>query len=242
MNKRERHSIRLKGYDYSRVGSYFITICTQNRLHLFGRVVNGEMILNDAGKMIFDQWMGLSQRFHAIELHECVVMPNHIHGIIKITHTTTAVGVGLVPTLNGTTNDGTVNDRVADDRTVNDRAADDRAVNDRVADDRAVNDRATTRVAPTGVTIGDMVGAYKSLTTHAYIDGVKQLGWQRFNKKIWQRNYWEHIIRDESEYDRIAQYIVANPLKWDMDQLNDDGSEHQVMEPDVAYNHEVWMI
>jgi len=209
-----RQSIRLKGYDYFQSGAYFITICTQNRLHLFGRVVDGEMVLNGAGNMGFDQWMGLSQRFHAIELHECVVMPNHIHGIIEITNAAdiTTVGVGLVPTLHGTTTK------------------------------RAINHRATTRVAPTGTTIGNIVGAYKSLTTNAYIDGVKQSGWQRFNKKIWQRNYWEHIVRDKQEYDRIAQYIVANPLKWEMDKLNDDCSGNQVMESAVEYNHEVWMI
>lgn len=68
-------------------------------------------------------------------------------------------------------------------------------------------------------TIGGIVGAYKSLTTNAYIDGVKQLGWQRFNKKIWQRNYWEHIIRDEQEYERIAHYIRNNPTQWDLDRL-----------------------
>jgi len=206
-----RQSIRLEGYDYSQAGAYFITICTQNRLHLFGRIVDGEMVLNGAGNMVFDQWMGLSQRFHAIELHEFIVMPNHIHGIIEITDTT-HVGVGLVPTLNGETAE------------------------------RAINHRATTRVAPTITTIGDIVGAYKSLTTNAYIDGVKQSGWQRYNKKIWQRNYWEHIVRDEQEYHRIAQYIIANPLKWEMDKLNHDCSGNQVMESAVAYNHEVWMI
>ena len=199
-----RQSIRLQGYDYSQAGAYFITICTQNRLHLFGRIVDGEMILNDAGKIIFDQWMCLSQRFHTIELHECVVMPNHIHGIIEITNAADTVGVGLVPTR-----------------------------------DKNATERATTRVTPT---VGYIVGAYKSLTTTRYIDGVKQLGWQRFNKKIWQRNYWEHIVRDEKEYHRIAQYIIANPLKWEMDKLNHDCSGNQVMESAVEYNHEVWMI
>jgi len=176
---------------------------------LFGNVVGGNMVLNDAGDMIFDQWMGLSQRFYAIVLHELIVMPNHIHGIIEITNAadTTIVGVGLVPTLNRVTNHG-----------------------------------ATTRVAPTAGTIGNIIGAYKSLTTNAYIDGVKQSGWQRFNKKIWQRNYWEHIVRDEQEYGRIAQYVIANPLKWGMDKLNNDCSGNQVMEPEVAYNHEVWMV
>jgi len=215
VNKRNRHSIRLKGYDYSQAGGYFITICTQNRWHLFGHIVNGEMVLNDAGEMVFDQWMGLPQRFHTIELHECVIMPNHIHGIIEITDPA-HVGVGLVPTPNG-------------------------ATTDRATTDRATTDRATTRVAPT-TTVGDIVGAYKSLTTNAYIDGVKQLGWQRFNKKIWQRNYWEHIIRNEQEHHRIAQYIRNNPMKWEMDQLNNDCSENQVMESEAAYNHEVWMI
>ena len=69
-------------------------------------------------------------------------------------------------------------------------------------------------------TIGDATGWFKTMTTNEYIRGVKKYNWQRFNKKLRQRNYWEHIIRNEAEYNRIADYIIDNPANWDSDKLN----------------------
>ncbi len=79
-----RRSIRLKGYDYSQAGLYFITICVQNREWLFGKIENDEMILNDAGKMVEIEWLNLKNLFPNIELHEYITMPNHFHGILEI--------------------------------------------------------------------------------------------------------------------------------------------------------------
>lgn len=84
-----RRSIRLKNYDYSQKGFYFITLCTQNREHLFGNIVCGKMILNIAGKMIKRIWNELTDIFQNIKLHQFVIMPDHFHGIIEIT----AVGI-----------------------------------------------------------------------------------------------------------------------------------------------------
>ena len=78
-------------------------------------------------------------------------------------------------------------------------------------------DRATTRVAPT---IGQIIGAFKSITTHEYIKGVDKFGWPVFTKKLWQRNYYEHIIRNQDDYERIAGYILDNPLNWNRDDEN----------------------
>jgi len=89
-----RRSIRLKGYDYAQAGLYFVTICTQDRLCLFGEIKNGEMILNDAGIMIGRQCQELIYRFDNIKSDEFIVMPNHFHGIVKF------VGVPLVGTQN----------------------------------------------------------------------------------------------------------------------------------------------
>ncbi len=61
---------------------------------------------------------------------------------------------------------------------------------------------------------------FKTMTTNEYIRGVKQNNWQGFDQKLWQRNYWEHILRNENEYNRIAQYVVDNPQKWALDKLN----------------------
>lgn len=183
-----RKSIRLKGYDYLQAGLYFITICVQNRECLFGEVQNGKMVLNDAGKMVENEWLKLPERFKNIKLHEYVVMPNHFHAIMEI------VGATLVV-----------------------------APNDVVAPNTpdAANDiGATTRVAPTGKTVGDMVGAFQSIVTVEYIRGVKTLGWPSFNRKLWQRNYWENIIRNEQSYNRISEYIKNNPKNWEEDKLN----------------------
>jgi len=89
--------------------------------------------------------------------------------------------------------------------------------------------------------LGDIAHRYKTLTTKRYIDGVKQHGWQRFDKKLWQRNYWEHIIRNESEYQRVAQYILENPIKKEQDKLNGD-IENRVIESSSAYAEGTWMV
>ena len=77
--------------------------------------------------------------------------------------------------------------------------------------------RAGTRPAPT---LGDVVGAFKSVTTHQYTDGVRQKTWPSFNEKLWQRNYHENIIRSEEEMNRIREYIINNLLRWDYDENN----------------------
>ncbi len=82
--RHHRHSIRLKGYDYSQTGAYFVTICTQNRECLFGEILNVEMVLNNAGRMIEKWWLELNRKFLTVETEEYVVMPNHFHGIIVI--------------------------------------------------------------------------------------------------------------------------------------------------------------
>lgn len=85
-----RRSIRLKGYDYAQAGLYFITICTNHRQHIFGEVLNSQMILNDTGKVADECWQAIPQHFPNAILHEFVVMPNHVHGIIELT--TNSVG------------------------------------------------------------------------------------------------------------------------------------------------------
>ena len=181
---RRRRPIRLKGYDYSRTGAYFVTIVTQDRTCCFGDVTGEEMCLNDAGRMACRVWESLPLRFPGIEIDAFVVMPNHIHGII-------IVGASLV----GAQDPGDV---------------------------RPPEAGATTRVAPTGghVTLGNVVGAYKSLTTMEYARGVKTHSWPPFNGRLWQRNYYEHVVRDDESLKRIRQYIVDNPAQWVFDREN----------------------
>ena len=92
-----------------------------------------------------------------------------------------------------------------------------------------------------GATVGDAVDWFKTMTTNEYIRGVKKSGWQAFNGKLWQRNYWEHIIRNENEYNRISQYIKNNPCNWGSDKLN-GGNGNCVMETIAAYGEEIWMM
>ena len=189
LNQPRRKPLRLKGYEYSRAGAYFITIVVQGRLCLFGDVVDGEMSLNDAGKMIHRVWDGMPGRFPSVEMDEFIVMPNHIHGVIIIHQPPPShdppVGASLVGAPNH-------------------------------ADDQ--NDtRATTRVAPT---LGDVVGAFKSLTTVEYGRGVRGMGWSPFDKRLWQRNYYERIIRNECELGLAREYIANNPMKWALDREN----------------------
>ncbi|MGZ2370428.1 transposase [Ancylomarina sp. YFZ004] len=75
-------------------------------------------------------------------------------------------------------------------------------------------------IAPTGKTVGDMMAAFKSITSVNYIRGIKTKNWKEFNKKLWQRNYWEHIIRNEDSFDHISEYILNNPRKWTEDKLH----------------------
>lgn len=202
-----RKSIRLKGYDYSQAGLYFITICVNRRnnpLWLpFGNVINGEMILNDAGKMVENEWLKLPQRFTNIELHEYVVMPNHFHAIMEI------AGATLV---------------VAQHKTV---AQNNKSGQPQLSGEHYYrgnqycrgNHKGLPRRANQKPWVIWWVRFNPSLRSLTSV-GVKQHGWKSFNNKLWQRNYWEHIIRDEQSCHRITEYIINNPKHWDVDKLN----------------------
>jgi REP element-mobilizing transposase RayT len=188
--KYHRRSIRLQGYDYSQAGAYYVTVVTQLRECSFGEIINGEMQSNDAGKMIRAVWESMPQRFPTIELGAFIVMPNHFHGIVVVHEN---VGAGLVP------------------------------AHDDTPSTQDVPNWATTRVAPTNnsrPTMGEIIGAFKSITTHEYVKGEDELGWPQFYKRLWQRNYYEHIIRDADEWNRIHLYIASNPSAWDADEEN----------------------
>jgi REP element-mobilizing transposase RayT len=180
---RNRLSVRLKKFDYASPGAYFITIVTQGRAALFGRIVNGEMQLNAAGKMVEATWLSLPGRFLGMEIGNSTIMPNHFHGIVVL-HAN--VGAALVA----------------------------------AHETSPLEDRAGTSPAPTAPALGAIVGAFKSLVTRAYMRGVRNDGWPAFHGRLWQRNYYEHILRDEADWDRAHRYIGANPMNWDEDDEN----------------------
>ena len=92
-----RRSIRMRGYDYSLAGAYFVTVCTQDRLCLFGNVNNEQMTLNQAGQMVYEQWLDLPKRFPESAIDEFTMMPNHLHGILIINDNETTQSVGAAP-------------------------------------------------------------------------------------------------------------------------------------------------
>ncbi len=196
-NIHHRRSIRLKGYDYSQAGLYFITICCNHRGNQgripFGNIENGEMILNEYGTIAYNEWMKLPKRFINFELDVFQIMPNHMHGIIMLN--TVGATLAVAP------NDVVVaNDAVA-------------PINE--FDGARVNrDGARVNRAPT---VGDIVGAYKSLVANEWLKIC--ISKNEIMGKLWQRNYHEHIIRDEQSYQRISDYIISNPAKWHGDKF-----------------------
>ena len=245
-----RRSIRLKGYDYSQAGMYFITICTQNMKCWFGEIENGEMILNDYGISAYNQWVKLTERFLNFELDVFQIMPNHMHGIILLSD---SIVVKEDRTDSKTSNitidksDDKTRDK-SDDKTRD--KSDDKIIDksdDKTrdkSDDKIIDSPvgATLAVAPKEAgaspavigagaspvigagaspapTVGDMVGAYKSLTAIECLEIFKQKYPGKRMGNFWQRNYYEHIIRDDRAYHNISNYIINNPANWNGDKF-----------------------
>ena len=191
---KNRHSIRLKWFDYTSNGAYFVTICTQNREYLFGDVVNRKMETNTMGNLVVSIWESLPDRFPVI-IDTYQIMPNHFHGIIIIDN---SVGAPLVGAL----------------------------------DLGRVQDPPLRKI-----TLGNIIAYFKYQSTKqinnvgvGYSDpnniGRENNNIRRENpapteyQKIFQRNYYEHIIRNEKDLNKISQYIMDNPLMWERDRNN----------------------
>ncbi|WKZ49132.1 MAG: hypothetical protein QY306_07155 [Anaerolineales bacterium] len=169
--KHHRRSIRLQGYDYTSEGAYYVTIVTYHRDCLFGEIIDGEMILNDLGKIADECWRAISEHFPFVELGAYVIMPNHVHGIIII-HETVGATQWVAPTTPTTRPKG-----------------------------------------PKPKSLGAIIGSYKSAVSYRIHKEHNITG-------IWQRNYYEHIIRDEKDLQNKTDYIEANPSLWDEDDNN----------------------
>jgi REP element-mobilizing transposase RayT len=173
-----RRSLRLKGYDYARPGAYFVTICAQDRTYLFGDVVDGQMRLNEFGRIVREAWDDLPNHYPNVEMDAFVIMPNHIHGIIVF------VGAGLKP----------------------------------APTKPAPTKPAHIKPAPT-----------KNHGLPEIVRALKTFSARRINQlrgtpgvPVWQRNYYEHIIRTEQALHAIRRYIVNNPMRWQRDRYNFD--------------------
>jgi REP-associated tyrosine transposase len=177
---RRRRSLRLRDYDYSQPGIYFVTVCTVGRALLFGNVVEGNVRLNDAGHATGKVWAELPRYYFGLEVDAFVLMPNHIHGIIVL-H-----GTGNRPPLAGGL----------------------------PASPRPLEGAGT---APLRVTLGQAVARFKYESTKR-LNAVRGTPGAR----VWQRNYYEHIIRHGESLQLVRRYILENPTRWQMDSENPD--------------------
>ncbi|GBC96100.1 hypothetical protein HRbin16_01901 [bacterium HR16] len=192
--RHHRHSIRLPGYDYTQAGAYFVTLVTHQRECLFGEIVDGEMLLNEIGRIVRDEWFRSAEirREIVLDPDEFVVMPNHIHGIVWICDIEDDVGA-----------DGVGADGVG-------------------AHGVGAHGVGAHGRAP-------LPGQRLPRSLSSFIAGFKSAVTKRINEyrgtpgvPVWQRNYFEHIIRDDGELERIRRYIMNNPALWKEDRENLD--------------------
>jgi REP element-mobilizing transposase RayT len=179
----QRRSIRLRDYDYATGGACFFTVCVQGRECLFGQVMGGEMVLNEAGRMVELWWRKIPEKFGNAGLGEHVIMPDHFHGIVWI--------VGAGPCARP-----------------------------------SLDSDADKRGAHTGAPLPTIVQWFKTMTTNAYIRSVHDNNWPPFPGRLWQRNYYERIIRDDDELQWMREYVAGNPGRWGEDGENPANMEN----------------
>ena len=200
----QRRAMRLRDYDYSQSGAYFVTICAQHRKCLFGAITDGKMRLNEIGQIVVECWNHTRQHFPSVGLGESVIMPNHFHGIISWGITETRIP-------HPPENINTRRSEVSSSVDVN-------PTNRRGEVSSSVNVNPTNRRGEvSSPTLGKIVAYFKYQSTK-YIN-------QHHNTpgtRVWQRNYHDHIIRDDPDLQRLRQYIQDNPMKWELDQLHPD--------------------
>jgi putative transposase len=190
-----RRSIRLKEYDYASAGAYFVTIVAWHRESLFGEIVNKEMMLNRYGEIVERWWSEIPIHFPGVETGAFVIMPNHVHGIIFITEKRR----GTVPVPKAHDKNEIFKD------------------NDTFPEIQGGETPPLQALTFPGVpTLGQIIAYFKYNSTKEMnlLDNTGTV------TKFWQRNYYEHIIRDSTDLQNKTDYINANPLLWDEDDEN----------------------
>ena len=189
--KHHRRSVRLDGYDYAAPGAYFVTLVVQGRACLLGEVAaDGQVRLSALGEMAQAEWGALPRHFPWARLDACVVMPNHLHGIIVVVQRAIHGGRGEASATNGV---GTSARLMADASPL-----------------RAQRAHGTQRGS-----LGAMVQNFKAVSARR-MNALRGTAGAPF----WQRNYWEHVARDAADLDRIREYVQGNPARWAADSLN----------------------
>ena len=202
-NLPRRRAMRLRGYDYSQPGAYFVTICVQHRQCLFGAIIDRKMHLNEIGEIVVEYWNRIPQHFFSVEIGEYVIMPNHIHGIIAWD---IAEARSPNPQENAKKRRGEVTSPSLGKN----------------AEARSPNPQENARKRRGEVTspsLGKIVAYFKYQSTKHINQHHNTPG-----TRIWQRNYHDHIIRDDIDLQRLCEYIQNNPRKWELDQLHPDNN------------------
>jgi REP element-mobilizing transposase RayT len=193
-DKHHRRSVRLKEYDYTQSGAYFVTVCKYQRDGLFGEVINERMQVNAYGEIAYREWVQTAALRPHVELDAFVVMPNHIHAIVVITQTPASDAPNTEITPNPPINAHTVGAR------------------------RAVPPiPSPARQFGTSIpgSLSTIIGAYKSAVTKE-VNRLRNTP----GAAVWQRNFYERVIRNEQMLNAIRTYIEANPSTWAQDTEN----------------------
>ncbi len=249
----KRRSIRLKDYDYSQAGRYFITLCVQNRTCLFGNIESGQMQLNHFGAIIKEEWEKTPEIRKNITLGEYIIMPNHFHCIIQIdypiktkekqqgkfrspSHTIGAIIRGFKGATTKKIKEIIRNSLTGELEKIPPRTGKSLfAPTTKLAPTESPNKGESEKFPPR---TGELLFAP---TKSPQTDESLFAPTIDLSKSIWQRNYWEHIIRNENAFRRITQYIINNPQKWEDDKLN-GGKGNTIKEQSIPYGEENWMI
>lgn len=195
--RHHRRSIRLADYDYAQVGAYFVTICAATRRSIFGRGKDGAIMLNPIGQIVRDTWLSLPEHHPHVALDAFVVMPDHVHGIIVFAD---VPPIGR-PAIDEDGDGGNGGDAVGAQRSapLHHAAPVTRA--------GSAAHAAPPKMAPGS--LGVIVRAFKSAATRAV-----NIHRNTPAALVWQRNYYEHIVRGNADMDRIRRYIENNPARW----------------------------
>lgn len=194
-NKYRIASTRLREWDYARVGMYFVTVCTRDRVRFFGEIVSDEMYLSPTGEIVSEEWQKTPQIRPNVELDAWVIMPNHLHGILAITHQMPVSKLDAVETPRrgvSTREDMTGVETFRRNVSTNPNAP-------------------AARLQPNS--LGSIIGQFKSVCTKR----IWALGFRDF---AWQSRFYDHVIRNEKSLQKIREYIINNPLRWEEDKEN----------------------
>jgi putative transposase len=209
MTRPQRQSIRLRQYDYRLGGLYFVTLCVQHKHCLFGEIVDSGMVLNGLGEVVAACWVNLTDHFPQVSLDAFIVMPNHMHGIIEIKNETVGAQHAAPALEDNTTNSTTIQiNRVI-------QATQAREVPLFHQDVPQLGQEASPPPGHTNVVAGSLGAIVRSFKSAA----TKRINEARGTpaEAVWQRNYFDRIIRNDQALRTIRAYINQNPLAWDTD-------------------------